>query len=114
MSLQSTVDERFVLDFADRLAHAQRRSGLSASEIADRIEVHRNTVASWLNGRNRPRFRDLRAFAMTTGYPVDWLMTGHVPFDGPDGEPPEGIEPSTYSLQGYDSLENILVPPLAA
>lgn len=87
MSMQPNVDPRFVLDFADRLALAQRRSRLTVNEIADRIEVHRNTVGGWINGRQRPRSRDLKAFAMATGYPLQWLETGEAPHDGGAPDP---------------------------
>lgn len=86
--MQVQTDPRFVLEFSDRLALAQRRSGLSVQELADRIEVHRNSISAWINGRNRPRSRDLKAFALATGYPVRWLETGEAPHDG--GAPDTG------------------------
>jgi transcriptional regulator with XRE-family HTH domain len=86
MTMQTNVDPRFTLDFPDRLLLAQRRSGIGVQELADRLEVSRNAISSWINGRNRPRPRDLKAFALATGYPVRWLETGEMPVDGqPDG-----------------------------
>lgn len=93
MSLQTVTDPRFVLDFSDRLALAQRRSGMSVQELAERIEVHRNTIGAWINGRARPRSRDLKAFALATGYPVEWLETGMAPSDG-DGADPSRLRES--------------------
>lgn len=93
MSLQTSTDPRFTLDFSDRLALAQRRCGLSVQELADRIEVHRNTVSAWINGRARPRTRDLKAYALATGYPVPWLETGEAPSDG-DGADPSRLRES--------------------
>ncbi|MDF2826882.1 MAG: hypothetical protein K0R01_165 [Mycobacterium sp.] len=92
--MQTATDPRFLLDFSDRLALAQRRSGLSVSELAERIEVHRNTVGAWINGRQRPRSRDLKAYALATGYPVRWLETGEAPHDGgaPDGGSLPGLD----------------------
>lgn len=80
------MDTRFTLEFPDRMWLAVRRSGLSVQELADRLEVSRNTVSSWINGRNRPRDRDLKAFALATGYPADWLRFGVIP----SGFEPEG------------------------
>lgn len=88
MSMQTSTDPRFVLDFSDRLALAQRRSGYTVSEIAERIEVHRNTVGAWINGRQHPRPRDLKLYALVTGYPARWLETGEAP---PDGGAPDGL-----------------------
>ncbi|WP_372457098.1 helix-turn-helix domain-containing protein [Microbacterium allomyrinae] len=67
---------------------ASRRSGLSVQELAERLEVSRNTVSAWINGHNRPRSRDLKAFALATGYPLAWLETGEAPTPvGPEGSP---------------------------
>ncbi|WP_409063223.1 helix-turn-helix domain-containing protein [Antiquaquibacter oligotrophicus] len=52
---------------------AMRVADLDVSEVAARLEVHRNTVSAWINGRNVPRPRDLRAFADLTGVPREWL-----------------------------------------
>lgn len=102
--MQPTTDDRFEMHFADRLALAQRRSGLGVHEIADRIEVHRNTVGAWLNGRNRPRPRDLKAFALVTGYPTQWLETGDAPHTGGAPDPSHlgesNSRPIHYMRQG--------------
>ena len=97
-------DPRFVMDFADRLALAQRRSGLTVQDLAERIEVHRNTVGAWINGRQRPRSRDLKSFALATGYPVRWLETGEAPSGGYGADPSRPREsnprPFHYMRQG--------------
>lgn len=91
--MQPMTDPRFVMEFQDRLALALRRSGQSVQEIADGIQVHRNTVSAWINGRNRPRARDLKAFAMATGYPASWLETGETPPPSGDGGGADGWAP---------------------
>ncbi len=110
--MNPAVDDRFTLVFHERLAFALGRSGLSSQEIAARLEVSRNTVSSWTNGRNKPRPRDLKAFALATGYPVQWLETGEAPHDGgaPDGEVvhPLGLEPRTHWIRsGRRHLEAV-------
>ncbi|MFC5432667.1 helix-turn-helix domain-containing protein [Microbacterium suwonense] len=75
---------------------ALRHTGIGVQEIADRLQVSRNAVSSWINGRHKPRRRDLVAFAMATGYPVRWLETGEAP---PQDDPGTGL----HALPGLDS-----------
>ncbi|MGO3833998.1 MAG: helix-turn-helix domain-containing protein [Microbacteriaceae bacterium] len=63
-------------DFADRLRKALRVSDMGPGELADSIEVHRNTISNWINGHAAPRPRDIRAVAEQTGVPLEWLLTG--------------------------------------
>jgi transcriptional regulator with XRE-family HTH domain len=72
-------------DLADRMRKALRTSDLSVQQIAERLEVSRNTVSAWINGRNKPRRRDLRDFALGTGVPLAWLETGE---PGPSDDDP--------------------------
>lgn len=87
MTIQHASDNRLAFDMADRLRRALRISGVSVQEMADELDVSRNTVSNWINGRGEPRRRDLRDFAMKTGFPMEWLRdgTGEMTQDGPDG-----------------------------
>ncbi|WP_158087257.1 helix-turn-helix domain-containing protein, partial [Mycobacterium aquaticum] len=89
-------------DLADRLAKALRVADVSVQQMADYLDVHRNTVSAWINGRTPPSTQSVRLWAMRTGVPYLWLKDGTIrPDSGPDGggmEPPGGIEPPTYSL----------------
>lgn len=85
--MQPAHDARLEFDLADRLSRALRVSGVGVQEMADHLEVSRNAVSSWINGRNRPRDRDLRAFALRTGFPMDWLRDGGQMGGGPDPDP---------------------------
>lgn len=90
MSMQPiSHDERFEFDKADRLRRAMRVSGVGVSEMAEHLEVSSNTIGNWISGRATPRKRDMRAFALRTGFPIEWLETGrgnehdgHGPDDG--------------------------------
>jgi len=50
--------------------------------MADYLEVDRNTVGNWINGKAWPRDRDLKQFALKTGFPVHWLLTGEFSHNG--------------------------------
>ena len=81
-------DQRLEFDLADRLRRALRVADVGVQEMAQELEVHATTVGNWINGRTIPRRRDLRLFAMKTGFPLEWLETGKAPI--PDGD--EGLE----------------------
>jgi transcriptional regulator with XRE-family HTH domain len=85
---QSTQRTELAFDLADRMRKALRVGGVSVQEVADSLEVSRNAVSSWINGRNKPRHRDLRDFALRTGVPLPWLETGEAgpSDDGPASE----------------------------
>lgn len=69
-------DAKFSFGRHDRLRKAMSYAGVGVSEMAEALEVSSTTVGNWINGRNWPRQRDLKAFALRTGYPVEWLETG--------------------------------------
>lgn len=68
----------------DRLRKARELTGLNTRDFADRLGVSPMTVNSAENDRRAVRTITLRAWAMATGVPVEWLETGAEP-TGPDG-----------------------------
>jgi transcriptional regulator with XRE-family HTH domain len=50
-----------------------RNAGISVGEMANYLEVNRNTVGGWLNDRHVPSSQTLRLWAMRTGVPYEWL-----------------------------------------
>lgn len=101
--------EDLEFDLSDRMRRAMRACGISRAEVAEELEVNPNSVSNWINGNTRPRRRDLRDFADLTGAPLEWLETGEPPTNEVGGsvEPPAGIEPATYSLQGYEIPDTV-------
>lgn len=61
---------------ADRLRKARDHAGLSQADLADAMGVSRNSVSSYETGVVQPRRIVLNAWALTTGVPLSWLMTG--------------------------------------
>jgi transcriptional regulator with XRE-family HTH domain len=61
---------------ADRIRRALDHADIGVSELADQLEINRNTVGNWLSGRSSPRGRDLRAVARVCGVDPAWLEHG--------------------------------------
>lgn len=71
-----------------RLRIAREFAHLEQQQLADRIGISRNSVSSAELGRTKPRKITLNAWALATGVPVTWLITGQTPGrpgDGPGG-----------------------------
>lgn len=78
----------------DRLAKSLAHSDVSHAEMADFLEVSRNTVGNYIAGRVKVPAATLRVWADKTGVSLDWLRTGTVP-GGPPSRgpvPPDGGE----------------------
>jgi transcriptional regulator with XRE-family HTH domain len=88
---------------SDRLRKAREHAGLEQAELAADLGVSRNTVVNYERGRVEPRRPVLVAWALRTGVPLVWLVTGDASSprqDGPDGGShsvrPKGLEPPTF------------------
>ena len=85
MSTNLDMPDALTFDKADRIRRAMRVSGIGVMELAEALQVSRNSIGNWINGHNEPRRRDLMAIALRTGFPYQWLETGTVPGDPEDG-----------------------------
>lgn len=63
-------------DLGDRIRKAIETSGLSVQEVADYMELNRNSPGRWIHGHNKPNALQLRAIAEVTGVDVAWLRWG--------------------------------------
>ena len=91
----------------DRLRMALREGGLGVQEVADLLQVNRNTVSRWINDRGTPDRRTLLAWSFATGVDRRWLETGEAPAEpGPrDGARTGGLEPPTFwSVAGLGAV----------
>lgn len=68
-----------------RMALALETASMSREEMATELGVHRNTINNWMKGAVQPPRSALIAWALRTGVPFDWLLTGRIDYDnGPD------------------------------
>lgn len=68
----------------DRLRKARELTNLSIAEFADRLGVSPKTVGNAELDRVKVRTITLRAWALATGVPLEWLETGEAPRPRPD------------------------------
>lgn len=68
-----------------RLALALEVSGVSVAEMAEHLGASTNTVGNYTSGRTNPKRPTLVLWAMKTGAPLEWIMTGIDPTD-PEAE----------------------------
>ena len=96
-------------DLADRMRKALRTSGIGVQEMADYLEVGRNTVSTWINGRIVPSAQTVRLWALRTGVSYPWLREGT---ENPrQGDPGGGVSlprlDSNQQPSGYPESEVI-------
>ena len=53
--------------------------GLSQAKVAERLGVHRHTVADWCNGRTQPNAEQMRGLCLIFKVSADFLIFGRVP-----------------------------------
>ena len=62
--------------FGDRVAGAREAAGLSQAELARKLGVRKDTVASWEEDRSEPRANKLTMMAGVLNVTIIWLLTG--------------------------------------
>jgi len=80
-------------DIADRLRKSLREADIGVQEMANYLQVARNTVSTWINGRIEPSAQTVRLWALRTGVPFEWLCHGDL---SPCDIRPRGI-PRTHA-----------------
>lgn len=91
-----------------RLARALEVAGLTRDEMAAELNVHRNTIGNYLNGKYVPR-AVLIAWHLRTGVPLRWLEHGDRPDDN-GGIPDIGAHTLGYGRRlGFAATDNHLV-----
>lgn len=98
MSQQHVRFEIPRVTLGDRMRMSLRQAGVGVQEMADYLEVGRNSVSRWINDRGEPSKQTRRLWAFRCGVPLEWLETGQAPVEGPgpDGARTGGFEPPTF------------------
>ena len=85
------------MDLKETLHHYRKRQGLSQIELAEALDVSRQTISKWETGTALPSAENLLALSKLYGVPVDVLLNGEaaeiVPEIVPVSAPPEPQTP---------------------
>jgi transcriptional regulator with XRE-family HTH domain len=82
------------LDFTlgDRLRKAREYAGLEIQELAEAVDVHRQSVTRYENDRAKPKRGTVLLWSMATGVSVAWLE-GQTPQAAESAKPRESAKP---------------------
>lgn len=85
------------MDLKETLQHYRKRQSLSQVELAEALDVSRQTVSKWETGTVLPSAENLLALSKLYGVPVDVLLNGEVAESVPElvpvSAPPEPQTP---------------------
>ena len=59
----------------EKIAYARKKSGLSQVDLADIMEVSRQSVSKWETGEANPEINKLSKLAEVLNVSVDWLLS---------------------------------------
>ncbi len=85
----------------DRLRKARELTGLTVRQFAAEIGVSHGTITNAEGDRRGVRPITIKAYAMRSGVPVEWLQTGRtptLPTDDPKGDPASGHARTDVSM----------------
>ena len=70
-------------DQGERMRKSLKVAGISVTAMAEYMGVARETVSTWLNGRNKPATAAVKLWALRTGAPYEWIVNGFVKQETP-------------------------------
>jgi len=74
-----------------RLQRSLVHADVSIDEMADELDVSRQTVSRWLNDHGVPRNGFLKLWALRCGVPYEWLRTGQGVSKQDNRHPAQGL-----------------------
>ena len=93
------------MEFNNKLYDLRKKKGFSQEELANRLNVSRQTVSKWEVGDSTPDMEKLIAMSDLFGVSLDELVLDKTPEPAPVVQPPK---PSVYSEVKTDIKEKVL------
>lgn len=97
----------------DRLRKALEDSGTGVGEMADLLEVKRNTVSNYIHDKVRVPGAVVQVWATRTNVPLEWLRTGDSSLS-PNGGGDRGSMSTAKNIDRSRALLDALVRNAAA
>lgn len=105
----SDEPNRHQQELAERLRQARELAGLSQTQVAAKLVMHRPTVSEIEAGRRKVSAQEVSQLADLYGVSVDWLLTGKTADSAADARLMIAArELSKMSEQDLDRLFNML------
>ena len=101
------------MSFADKLIALLRQQGWSQEELAEKMDVSRQSVSKWESSQSMPDLSKLLQLSELFGVSTDYLLKDGVEFDG-NGDAPVFAAPSLRRVSRQDSEEFIALRSEAA
>lgn len=93
------------MEFNNKLYELRKQKGFSQEELANRLNVSRQTVSKWEVGDSTPDMEKLVAISDLFGISLDELVLGKAPEPVPEVQP---AKPDIYSEIKADIKANVL------
>ena len=94
-----------VFTIGDRLWKARETAGMSQQRLADVVGIARASVVNYEKGHTAPREIVLRAWALATGVPLEWLR------DGIEPDATCGLRPNAVSTRRRQAGRHLALVP---
>lgn len=63
------------MTLGERIMYARKKTGMSQIDLADALEVSRQSVSKWETGESSPEVNRLKKLSDVLGVSVDWLLS---------------------------------------
>lgn len=78
---ENQIPEVLGQTLGDRLEKSLKYAGMTQQDMAEFLEVHRNTISGYTTGKTRMMPAIMRLWAVQVDLPLEWLRTGVWPED---------------------------------
>lgn len=102
------------MDIKDRIAHVLSIKNISATQLAEEMEVQRSGISHILSGRNNPSLDFITKLKGTfPEFSLDWLLLGKGPVTISPVQPAKSFQPSLFSVDEIKpgNTDSILTAP---
>lgn len=86
------------MQFHQRLYEVRKRSGMTQSDLAEKLNVSRQAVSRWEMGTAKPDFENLIAISKLFGVSTDYLLKGEAEEKTASSEPEQQKDENSFNF----------------